>query len=237
LSNPQIIKALDVVLPCYNPITKQWANEVIEEFKHLENAVSPTKLNLIIVNDGSTTLLAEGFDAIKAEINNFELVDYTENRGKGHALREGFKASKAGFVIYTDIDFPYTSQSFKNIFNSLNKGNVLAVGYRDNDYYKDIPWFRKWLSKFLRKLIQTMLNTDVTDSQCGIKGFNAKGKDIFLQTTIDRYLFDLELIKIASKKVTIAKVPVELKPNVVFTSMSLKVLLQESTNFFKILLR
>lgn len=237
MTNPLLIKTLDVVLPCYNPLTKAWANDVVAEFNELEKEVSPTKLNLIIVNDGSSINLTEGFETIKAKIVNFYLISYSENRGKGYALREGFKASRASHVIYTDIDFPYTVGSFKNIYDSLKGGSLLAVGSRDNDYYKDIPWFRKWLSKFLRKLIQTLLKTDVTDSQCGIKGFSSAGRDVFLQTTIDRYLFDLELIKIASKKLKIDKVPVQLKPNVVFTSMSLKVLLQEGANFFKILLR
>jgi hypothetical protein len=79
----------------------------------------------------------------------------------------------------------------------------------------------------------------ITDTQCGIKGFNKLGRAVFLQTTIDRYLFDLEFIFLASQKKELRLKPVEvhLKPNILFRAMDYRILLTEGKNFFKVLLK
>ncbi len=79
----------------------------------------------------------------------------------------------------------------------------------------------------------------VSDTQCGLKGFNTNGKEIFLKTTIDRYLFDFEFIFQCSRKksILLKTVPVQLKDNVVFSNMKLKILMQESLNLIRVLFR
>lgn len=79
----------------------------------------------------------------------------------------------------------------------------------------------------------------VTDTQCGLKGFNQKGKDMFLQTKINRYLFDFEFIYnvCRNKSLQYQTVEVQLKENVVFSKMKFKILLQESFNLIKVLLK
>ncbi|MBK9190506.1 MAG: hypothetical protein IPM77_02840 [Crocinitomicaceae bacterium] len=86
--------------------------------------------------------------------------------------------------------------------------------------------------------MKTFLRLPTDDSQCGIKGFNKKGADVFLDTKIDRFLFDLEFIKLASKrKLNVQIAEVELKPNIVFSKVSFKILFRESLNFLKVLFR
>lgn len=78
----------------------------------------------------------------------------------------------------------------------------------------------------------------VTDTQCGLKAFNSKGREQFLKTKINRYLFDFEFIYRCgkNKSMRITPVPVELKPNVEFSKMKIKILLQETFNLFKVIL-
>ena len=55
---------------------------------------------------------------------------------------------------------------------------------------------------------------------------------------VDRFLFDLEFIKKASKsKLKITTISVELRPNVVFSKVGLKILFKEFGNFLKILIK
>lgn len=79
----------------------------------------------------------------------------------------------------------------------------------------------------------------VTDTQCGLKGFNALGKVAFLQTTINRYLFDFEFIyRICHQQnLQFRTVDVQLKENVQFSKMRVKILLQESFNLMRVLMR
>jgi glycosyltransferase involved in cell wall biosynthesis len=229
---------VSIILPCYNPV-KNWAENVLLHFSQLKKEMPA--LELIIVSDGN---LNNNFTDEKPEQlfnshSNIKIISYPNNHGKGYALREGVKAAKGEIIIYTDIDFPYSRESFLRLHTELVKGQTdVAVGVRSKEYYTHLPKARVIISKFLRFLIRKFLRIPTDDTQCGLKGFNQKGKDIFLQTSIHRYLFDLEFIFLSARnKLSIKTVPVELREGIQLTSMRWKILLQESVNFVKIFTR
>ena len=190
-----------------------------------------------MVNDGTSTISLTDIQKLKDIIPQFVNISYDVNKGKGYALREGIKTSNADVCIYTDIDFPYTTDSFIKIWDQIVKGKTdIAVGVKDKSYYKHVPAGRKFISKILRTGSKNILRLKISDTQCGLKGFNKKGKDIFLKTTINRYLFDLEFIFLVSRQKEVSMVPVEieLKENVQFSSMRTGILLSEGFNFLKI---
>ncbi len=228
---------LDIVLPCYNPGT-DWAQHIIESFHELQNKLPETKLNITLVNDGSSKgIIPEDIIRLKNEIGNFNYINYSENRGKGFALRKGIENTTADLCIYTDVDFPYTTECIIKILNELTSSQCdIVAGVKDKNYYKHVPAFRRFISKLLRSCTGFVLRLKVNDTQCGLKGFNKAGKTIFLSTTIDRYLFDLEFIFLASRNNTIKIKPVEieLKENIQFSSMRAGILFTEAGNFLKI---
>jgi transketolase N-terminal domain/subunit len=74
------------------------------------------------------------------------------------------------------------------------------------------------------------------DAQSGLKGFNKKGKNLFLQTSINRFLVDTEFLVLANKqKLDIAVLELNLKNGIKFSSMGWKVLIAEGKNFYKII--
>ena len=228
---------LTLVLPCYNP-PENWDKIVVESILELEKKTQQN-IHLIIVNDGSVSGNVEnGFGYISSKLARFNPISYAENRGKGYALRQGVATAKTDLIIYTDIDFPYTLESVESLFTELQKGTDVVLGHRGQEYYKKTPWFRKVISKTLRWFLKSFLRLPTDDSQCGIKGYNQTGKQAFLDTKIDRFLFDLEFIKLASKrKMNCKTVAVTLKPNVIFSKVNMKILATESLNFFKVLFR
>lgn len=228
---------IDIVLPCYNP-PPGWQDELID-FHRFVAQKFPIKY--IVVNDGSNNKECEkAIPILQAENIQFELISYSDNKGKGYALRKGVRASKAEYVLYTDIDFPFKKESVLKVLSLLlkNEQDVLA-GSRNEDYYNNkMSYFRKTLSKAFRFFLRYVLRMEVTDTQCGIKAFNRKGKEEFLKTKINRYLFDFEFLYKCSKKkeLRVISVPVELKPNVVFRKMKLQILFQESLNLIRVIL-
>lgn len=192
---------------------------------------------LIVVNDGSSKNFTEGEEVLLAA-SGIRHVTYTENKGKGYALRQGVETAKGEYIIYTDIDFPYTHQSFLKVYETLKAGNNVVIGIRGEEYYTHLPKSRVYISKFLRSLIRFFLRIPTDDTQCGLKGFNQKGKEVFLKTTINRYLFDLEFVFLSAReKLKMKTVEVELRPEVVLSKMNWKILLQEFGNFLKIFVR
>jgi glycosyltransferase involved in cell wall biosynthesis len=225
---------LSVVLPCYNPAGNIYA-DTVAAFNRISRVYPNTEL--ILVNDGSS----KNFDETQAGhyfegIANIKIISYPLNRGKGFALREGVKKAAGNWIIYTDVDFPYTTDSFFKILGTLTTGNCdIAVGVRPDEYYRHLPKSRVRISKFLRFLIRKFLNIPTDDTQCGLKGFNARGKAVFLQTSIERYLFDLEFIFLASRqKLAVQTVEVNLRPEVILSPMRWNILIQEFGNFLKI---
>lgn len=193
---------------------------------------------LVVVNDGSSAASSELiFKRLSEVIPDVKIVSYPANRGKGYALRQGVAASDADFHIVTDADFPYTIESMERIAATLRDHGGIAAGNRDTAYYEQVPLFRRRLSQGLRWLLRNMLRQPIGDSQCGLKGFDNQGKKVFLETTIERFLFDLEFLMLANGRVQVTPVPVELREGVTFSKVGWKILATEGRNFLWLLLR
>ncbi len=193
---------------------------------------------LIVVNDGSVRNATQAnFDRLKALAPSVQVVSYVENRGKGYALRQGVQASDANWILVTDADFPYTFDSMRRVVESLRVYGGIAAGNRDTAYYANVPAFRRRLSQTLRWLLRNVLRQPIDDSQCGLKGFDQSGKAVFLETSIDRFLFDLEFLMLAHNRVPVRPVRAELRPGVAFSKVGWKILATEGGNFIKLFLR
>lgn len=230
-------ESIDIVLPCFNP-NDTWMEELLAFHASITEFSPP---NYIIVNDGSSHgNIEQQIKTLQQSGISLQFISYQLNKGKGYALRKGIQSSTADLILYTDIDFPFTNKSMKSLISVLQNQNVdIAVGYRSDSYYeKKMSRFRKLLSKAFRFFVKQILKMPVTDTQCGLKAFNKKGKEKFLATTINRYLFDFEFIyeSCKDKSLTIQPVQVQLKENIIFSKMKLKIIFQETLNLIRILL-
>ena len=82
-----------------------------------------------------------------------------------------------------------------------------------------------------------MFHLPVQDTQSGLKVFSLKGRDALLDTRINRYLFDLELVRIATaRKLKIGTLPLSLRQGIDIPGMPIKVLTNEFGNLIKLLL-
>lgn len=231
---------LDIILPCFNP-PPGWAEALPAMIQEIAAALGArVSLRLILVNDGSRQGVSEAdLSLLRQAFPDMQYITYEQNCGKGHALREGAKVATGDFQIYTDIDLPYQTESVVQVYEALRAGADVAAGVRDHAYYTHVPTLRRWISKSLRWMLKTFLRTQINDTQCGLKGFNARGRDVFLRTRIERFLFDMEFIVLASneKGIRLAPVPVTLKPGITFSKARLGILFKESLNFWTIFWR
>ena len=228
-----------IVVPAFNPHSG-WEVILVERFLELSKALPARQFVLYFINDGSSanSITESQLQYVKMHCTNAVIMQNEENHGKGFVLRQAIATTTEPHIIYTDIDLPFSIQSMLQIVENLASHDVV-FGIKKSAYYEQLPLQRKLVSKILQKLIKILFpSLPVSDTQCGLKGMNAKGKAVFLQTAIDRYLFDLEFILYASKlKLHIKPIPVSLREGIVFGAMNYKVLLQESKNLWKILRR
>jgi glycosyltransferase involved in cell wall biosynthesis len=228
-------RQLDIILPCYNPLP-DWADRIVEAYKALSDSLG-FEAQLILVDDGSSNGLNPAqLDQIRASISNFKFLQNARNEGKGAALRLGVEASKADLCIYTDVDFPYTQESFLSIYNSLNSGADICIAVKGEGYYKNVPAGRRAISKLLQRMTRFFLAMPVADTQCGLKGFNNAGRKVFLKTQINRYLFDLEFVFLASrnKNLKFESIAAKLEEGIEFSPVRMSIIFNEAGNFFKV---
>ena len=229
---------VDIVLPCYNP-NERWVHELLAFYKVASETYN---LHFIVVNDGSQLQNPQThISYLQQRQIPLQYISYQNNQGKGHALRMGVKEASADLILYTDIDFPFENASMLGILNKLKSTNAdVVAGYRNEMYYHNkMSLFRKVLSKSFRFFLKQIVRLPVSDTQCGLKAFNQNGKAVFLQTSINRYLFDFEFIYLCARKsnINLQTELVALKQNVVFSKMPIKVLLQEVRNLLRVLLK
>ena len=81
-----------------------------------------------------------------------------------------------------------------------------------------------------------LLGLSYTDTQGGLKGFNAIGKRNLESTNTNEFLFDNEFIYKASNinNINIKNVDVNLRNDIILNNMNNKVITQEIYNLFKI---
>lgn len=129
--------------------------------------------DVIVVNDGSTD---QTYDLLAA-MDNVTVVSYTPNRGKGHALCEGFrKARTMGFdyAITLDADGQHFPEDIQNLLSTLNgeidKGNekVLVVGSR-NLNAPGMPSGNTFANKFSNFWFAVQTAQRLPDTQTGFR--------------------------------------------------------------------
>lgn len=228
---------LSIVLPMYKP-KAGWEKSLKENMQLLDIEFNYSiSIEYIIVNDGAETEhLLSLFDVIHQSERNVRFISYEQNMGKGYALRTGVAAASAPVVITTDLDFPYETKDIKNVYVLLKSGNEIVTGKRKAEYYAATPWKRKLISKACIAMNKHLLKMPLGDAQSGLKGFNRRGRAVFLETTINRFLVDTEFLVLANKqKLDIAVLELNLKSGIKFSSMGWKVLMAEGKNFYRII--
>jgi len=223
---------IDLVLPVLNP-SQTWVGDTLARKLELERQ-SGRSVRLIVVNDGTKD--HGPFVRLEADDPSMAVIHFSQNKGKGAAIRAGISSAASDLILFTDADFPYTIDSMVAVIKALEKGVDIALGYREQDYYASVPWFRKGMSESFRFLLKRVLRFPITDTQCGLKGMNKKGVEVFLSTRIDRFLVDMEFIKLAvrSEDLKIEPVVVKLRNDVTFSKMGVKVILREGLNFLRV---
>lgn len=228
---------IDIVLPCYNP-HEGWEKKMINNFNLFQRNTEGINFNLYIVSDGSQQGYSrEIIGYLQNTLPSIHIIEYEKNMGKGFALRAGVMECKSEYILYTDYDFPYTNTSMLNVIQALKDGADVVVATRNKQYQQNLPQFRKFLSKSSHLVNRYILRLKIKDTQGGLKGFNQKGREVFLSTTINSFLFDTEFIYKASRKnkLKVVNVDSQIKEGLVISDMGMKVLKREFFNFLKII--
>lgn len=167
----------------------------------------------IFVNDGSTDGTVHVIKQGLAETSvSYKIKSFTQNKGKGAAIKEGILVASGKVIILFDADNSTKIDELKKLNDTIKEFNFI-IGSRylaGSDIEVKQSIIRLVISRIGNLLIRMILNLDYTDTQCGFKVLDSNSaKYIASRMQINRWGFDIEMLTIAKlKKIKVKEVPV-----------------------------
>jgi len=201
-----------IVLPAYNE-----EKRILPSLKTLITfcELHFHNFEIICVDDGSTDRTWNLINKMHHK-TCLKTLRLPKNRGKGYAIKHGMRHARGRFRFFTDADLPYSLDALIIAMESFNTEKCdLVTGARNLSDSSD--WLEggiiRWTASQVFSAITTrLLNMDVRDSQCGIKGFtDVAAQKIFSRLQITGYAFDVEIFALARAwNLKVCKIPVTL---------------------------
>lgn len=207
---------ISVCIPMYNEskIVVDTAKTLAADVSEIADILSED-YEIIFADDGSTDGCGELLQSYISQnpTQSIRLVGYTENHGKGRAIREAVLASRGDYVIYTDCDLAYGTEPILTAVRTLSDADAV-IGSRNltKDGYEGYTFVRKLASKTYISVLSVAAGFSYSDSQCGFKAFRGEAaRTIFKLCETDRFAFDFEVLMLAQKLgFSISEIPVKI---------------------------
>jgi len=204
------LRRLSIVLPVYNENAT-----VASTIERVLRAPSPLERELVIVDDfsrdGTRELLPEVVSRMRQALGaQIELVMHDRNRGKGAALRTGFKHATGDIVLIQDADLEYDPRDYPQLLEPILEGYADVVfGNRFHGGSHRVLYFWHYVSnQALTFFCNVLTNVNLTDMEVGYKVFRREVLDA-VHFRSDRFGFEPEFtIKVAKLGCRIYEVPI-----------------------------
>ena len=190
---------VSIIVPAFNE-----AGRIAESVRKIDAFIrqSPLRLELIVVDDGSTDDTANVVRALN--VKGLRFIRNTENHGKGYTVRQGVLAARGEYVLFTDADLSAPIEEMDKLFQvALRDGADVVIGSRSLDR-RCIENHQSRLREFggivFNKMVQLFLALRLQDTQCGFKLFHReRSRRAFERQTTSGFGFDPELLFLAKR--------------------------------------
>jgi glycosyltransferase involved in cell wall biosynthesis len=185
---------LSVVIPVYNE--KQWIREILRRVQAV-----PIPKEILVVDDCST----DGTRDILRELEGtggVRVFYQVLNRGKGAALREGFKHASGDVVLVQDADLEYDPAEYPRLIQPIleNRADVVYGSRFIGESHRVLYFWHYVANKALTTLSNMFTNLNLTDMETCYKVFR---REVLsgIELKSNRFGFEPEITaKIAKKR-------------------------------------
>jgi len=154
-------------------------------------------VQIVVIDDGCTDNTRRAAEEAASAHPMVSVVGYPVNRGKGGALKEGFRYVTGQVVVFLDSDLDLPPEQLPTFLNEFARLNVDAlVGAKRGSMTSGrYPLLRRILSATFAMVNRVLFRLPVRETQTGLKAF----KRTALEETLPKldtagYTFDLELL-------------------------------------------
>lgn len=190
-----------ILIPSYEPDDK--LIKLVDELKK-------NKLNVVVVNDGSSKEYDSIFNKIKKKV---KVISYETNQGKGYALKIGLEYIKENYkdyvVVTMDSDGQHSVKDAIKLSNYAEKHpNELVIGKRIRS--EKTPLRSKLGNSITMFIYRLSTGVKVYDTQTGLRAFTSELMDFMQNVEGNRYEYEMNVLLYApSNDIKIKEIEIE----------------------------
>ena len=206
---------LSIIIPVYNE--EETIAEIVKRVNAAKVARNINK-EIIVVDDGSSDGSRLKVESLKQK--NLRLLVHHKNRGKGAAVRTGFKNATGDIAVIQDADLEYNPDDYTRLLSPILEGKTNVVyGTRLKDLQLGLigrsktPFATHYLgNRFLSIITSILYGSMVTDMETCYKVLTSKVYKS-LKLNSDRFEIEPEITaKVLRAGYKIVEVPIKVKP-------------------------
>lgn len=155
--------------------------------------------HIIVVDNASSDDTATITENIKnPRISALRLAE----KGRGRAVRAGFRAAHPGIVAFTDVDLSVTPLELVTAYKTVANDEcdvLIGTRFANKDNSSGRSFVRMLSSQIFLILAKVIVGTKVTDTQCPLKMTAPHTREVMLSTEDNTWFNDLEFVAYAER--------------------------------------
>lgn len=189
---------VSVIVPVF-----QQEETIKQDLVRLNQALSQSRFpyEIIAVVDGITT--DNSYQLIKKLVlPQLKVFGYSENNGKGYAVRYGMKQAQGDYIAFIDAGMDIDPNGISMILEHMlwYEADIIVGSKRHPASKVSYPLSRKVLSWGYHLLTRFLFGIKVSDTQTGLKVFRRKVIETILpRMLMKKFAFDIEMLSIARR--------------------------------------
>jgi len=192
-----------ILIPSYEPTFR-----LLDVVAGIRGAVP--WLTVLVVDDGSGPDYAPVFEA--ARMAGARVLSYPQNRGKGHALKAGFRYAQSRWpgedVVTADGDGQHSTADIIRVAETLRSSERIVLGGRR--FTGSVPLRSRAGNAISRRLFRAASGLTVHDTQTGLRGFPAASIGWLTTVTGERFEYELNvLLQASSAGLAVQELPID----------------------------
>lgn len=197
------LASLSIFMPAYNE-EGNIAATIMDATKAVKTVTN--NYEIIVVNDGSRDKTEEIVTGLARLDPHIRLINHSQNKGYGAAVKTGMKACRKDWIFFTDSDGQFHYDELKKFVIATQSAD-LVMGYRKK---RMDPFHRVFVAQVLLKIWNFVLfGLTVRDVDCAYKLFRREVRDAVKLKTESAITVSEFIIKAKAHGFKIIQLPVQ----------------------------
>ncbi len=167
--------------------------------------------HVVVVDDGSGPGYAQIFERV-AEMG-CDVLTHSANRGKGHALKQGFAFVAGRYpgsdVVTADSDGQHTVDAIFAVGDQIGGDGAIVLGARDFSG-RQVPFRSRFGNVITRLVFALSTGRRIADTQTGLRGYDASILDWLRAIPGERFEYEMNvLLEAVDNDIPVVEVPIE----------------------------